>query len=149
MPGWKKKKRKIRSLYLLWGKTSSMWKSRFIPVSLLILETSLTVFIRPVTERTYGRQQWTHTSLNFCFIQRFTLLSRSQIWIQTDLTQTHSTIPIIHVLNSRPCDLPLTVVQHGGREGQSYFIKKHNVKLIKTFLLQSKLSSKGTIYLQK
>lgn len=45
--------------------------------------------------------------------------------------------------------MPLTVVQHGVKEGQSYFIKKHNVKLIKTFLLQNKLSSKEKIYLQK
>lgn len=152
---------KSENRYLLGGKTfSSMWKSRFIPILLFSIETLSTVSIGPVIQRIYGvhlkpmlcinsisikkkKKLMVDTSLNFYFIQRFTL-GRPQIQIhQLDLTQTsfnHSSH--FCFLNSRPCacsraccsqlsqaSVPRRIVQHGGKGGQrSYFTNNKQAK---------------------
>ena len=114
-----------------------MRKSRFIPISLLSLETSLTVFLRPVTERRYdvhpklmfyvnyistekkeGGHQWTHTSLNCDFLQGLTVSgSKLRLVLVTSHTLLQPFQPIVFS-ELKAAWQSLLVAQCGDKGGQ-------------------------------
>lgn len=135
-----------------------MRKSRFIPISLLSLETSLTVFLRPVTERRYdvhpklmfyvnyistekkeGGHQWTHTSLNCDFLQGLTVSgSKLRLVLVTSHTLLQPFQPIVFS-ELKAAWQSLLVAQCGDKGGQrNYFIikiKNRKWNWLTTFLL--------------